>query len=342
MFGAVGAPIDRLVRVRIGPVRLDELGVAAPADCGRRRSAASGPGPARAVPGREARPKQTRRQSTSMTVTLERPLVVCQAGRRCRERAGAPRRGRAAVGTVGGLPRGHDVDRLPALARAGTRARLRRLRGAVALVGRRPRRVLDVGRRLLRHPVARAWDHVVGRARCRRPMVRGRDSIRGGAPAPGLARQAGAPRPSRNGTRCGGQRGGADGAVAAVAAGLRRLGVGRGDRVVAVIPNIPEASSPAGVREPRRDLVVLLARLRDPEPGRPVRPDRTDGPPRGRWVHVRRQAVRSPRLSSTTCAPPCPTLAADGPHPVPRSRTPTPAGADELVWADLVPGRPTR
>ena len=30
-------------------------------------------------------------------------------------------------------------------------------------------------------------------------------------------------------------------AVAAVAAGLRRLGVGRGDRVVAVVPNIPEA-----------------------------------------------------------------------------------------------------
>ena len=30
-------------------------------------------------------------------------------------------------------------------------------------------------------------------------------------------------------------------AVAAAAAGLRRLGVGRGDRVVAVIPNIPEA-----------------------------------------------------------------------------------------------------
>ena len=25
MFGAVGAPIERLVRVRIGPVRLDEL-----------------------------------------------------------------------------------------------------------------------------------------------------------------------------------------------------------------------------------------------------------------------------------------------------------------------------
>ena len=31
------------------------------------------------------------------------------------------------------------------------------------------------------------------------------------------------------------------GAVAAVAAGLRRLGVGRGDRVAAVVPNIPEA-----------------------------------------------------------------------------------------------------
>ena len=29
--------------------------------------------------------------------------------------------------------------------------------------------------------------------------------------------------------------------VAAAAAGLRRLGVGRGDRVVAVVPNIPEA-----------------------------------------------------------------------------------------------------
>ena len=48
--------------------------------------------------------------------------------------------------------------------------------------------------------------------------------------------------PSRSGTRCG-RSSAAElrETVAAAAAGLRRLGVGRGDRVVAVIPNIPEA-----------------------------------------------------------------------------------------------------
>ncbi len=47
---------------------------------------------------------------------------------------------------------------------------------------------------------------------------------------------------SRSGTRCA-RSSAAElrDSVAAVAAGLRRLGVGRGDRVVAVVPNIPEA-----------------------------------------------------------------------------------------------------
>ena len=51
--------------------------------------------------------------------------------------------------------------------------------------------------------------------------------------------------------------------VAAAAEGLRSLGVERGDRVVAYLPNSPEAL--VGLprhSQPRRDLVELLAGLR--------------------------------------------------------------------------------
>ena len=104
-------------------------------------------------------------------------------------------------------------------------------------------------------------------------------------------------RSSPSATRCGSSSAAElERSVAAAAAGLRRLGVGRGDRVVAVIPNIPEA------------VVAFLAcasigaiwsscspdfgtRSRD----RPLRADLAQGPDRRRWLHVRRQALRPPR-----------------------------------------------
>ena len=66
-------------------------------------------------------------------------------------------------------------------------------------------------------------------------------------------------------------------------AGLVRLGVGRGDRVVALAPNsVRRRSWLPGHGEPRRGLVVVLAGLRRPRRARPVRPDRADGAARRR------------------------------------------------------------
>ena len=110
-----------------------------------------------------------------------------------------------------------------------------------------------------------------------------------------------------------------DDSVAAAAAGLRRLGVGRGDRVVGRHPEHPRGGHrPAGVREHRGDLVELLARLRDAEPGRPLRPDRTDGPDRRRRLHLRRQARSIAATVIDELRAALPTLRADGPDPVPR------------------------
>ena len=51
--------------------------------------------------------------------------------------------------------------------------------------------------------------------------------------------------------------------VARARAGLQRLGVGAGDRVVAYLPNIPETLVAfLATREPRRDLGERLARVR--------------------------------------------------------------------------------
>ena len=62
------------------------------------------------------------------------------------------------------------------------------------------------------------------------------------------------------------------------ARGLRALGVGRGDRVAAYLPNVPEALiGLLADGEPGRDLVVLLAGLRRAQRDRPVRPDRPEG-----------------------------------------------------------------
>ena len=67
--------------------------------------------------------------------------------------------------------------------------------------------------------------------------------------------------------------------VARAAAGLRELGIGRGDRVVAYMPEHPgDARRLPRDRQPRRHLVELLARLRRRERRRPLRADRAQGP----------------------------------------------------------------
>ena len=78
--------------------------------------------------------------------------------------------------------------------------------------------------------------------------------------------------------------------------GCASLGVGRGDRVVAYLPNIEEATVAfLATRQPRRDLVVVLARLRRAGGDRPVRPDRAEGAARRRRLPLRRQGLRPAR-----------------------------------------------
>ncbi len=108
--------------------------------------------------------------------------------------------------------------------------------------------------------------------------------------------------------------------VAAVAAGLRGLGVEPGDRVVAYMPNIPEAIVAfLAAAEHRRHLVELLARLRPGERDRPLRPDRAEGPVRGRRLPLWRPRLRSQRDRRRAAggdAEP----GADGRPPLPRLR----------------------
>ena len=86
--------------------------------------------------------------------------------------------------------------------------------------------------------------------------------------------------------------------VARCAAGLRRLGVGRGDRVAAYLPNGPEAVvALPGHGEHRRDLVELRAGVRRADGDRPLRADRAQGADRDRRLPLRRQGLR-PRPSA--------------------------------------------
>ena len=75
------------------------------------------------------------------------------------------------------------------------------------------------------------------------------------------------------------------------------LGVGRGDRVVAFLPNRPETLvALPGVREPGRDLGERLARVRPAQRDRPLRAGRAEGADRGR-------RLRAPRQARSTAAP---------------------------------------
>ena len=84
--------------------------------------------------------------------------------------------------------------------------------------------------------------------------------------------------------------------VAAFAAALRRMGVQRGDRVCAYLPNRPETAIVVpGLREHRRDLVDLLARHGAGGGARPLPPDRAQGADRLRRLPLRRRRARPPR-----------------------------------------------
>ena len=132
-------------------------------------------------------------------------------------------------------------------------------------------------------------------------------------------------------------------AVARCRAGLQRLGVGRGDRVAAFLPNVPEAIIGApGHGVARRRLVVLRAGVRDEGRRRPVRPDRADGPAHrstatGTATGTSTGRRRSPR-SARRCRPLRATvvvpylrpeadaaIAVPGAEPWSRARSPTPA-----------------
>ena len=87
--------------------------------------------------------------------------------------------------------------------------------------------------------------------------------------------------------------------VARVARALRAGGVGAGDRVAAVLPNMPETVvAMLATREPRRDLVLVLAGLRRAGRARPLRPDRAEGAVRGRRLLLQRQ---NPSIAWTSC-----------------------------------------
>ena len=182
----------------------------------------------------------------------------------------------------------------------------------------------DVGRRLLRDPAARLVGPRPGRARdARRALVRGcRAQLRRGPARRGWRPIARRSCSSPSGTRCATVSAGElRDSVAAVAAGLRRLGVGRGDRVVAVIPNIPEAVvAVPGVRQPRRDLGQLLAGLRDARPDRSLRADLAQGAARRRRLHATAGSRSTGATWSSALRAELPTLERTVPDPVPRPR----------------------
>ena len=80
--------------------------------------------------------------------------------------------------------------------------------------------------------------------------------------------------------------------TARIAAGLRALGVGEGDRVVAYMPNIPETvAALLGLRVDRRDLVLGGAGVRGAQRDRPLRPGGAQGAAGRRRLPLRRQGL---------------------------------------------------
>jgi hypothetical protein len=196
----------------------------------------------------------------------------------------------AAVGAARGDGRAGPDDPLHA------RARPRELRRAVALVGRGPRGLLgvDLGplrrRRRLR-PGARIHRDA------RRRVVPGRAGQLRRAPVPQDRRRRGGDRPRVGAAGAlrvdvGGSapRDGEHGGAAARAG--RREGRPRGG-LHAEHPRDRRRVPGHGLD--RRDLVVVLARLRRPLGDRPLRPDRAQGPADRRRLPLQRQGLRADR-----------------------------------------------
>ena len=123
--------------------------------------------------------------------------------------------------------------------------------------------------------------------------------------------------------------------VARARAGLQRLGVGPGDRVVAYLPNIPET------------LVAFLATASlgaiwatcAPEFGaaqrdRPLRPARAEGAARGRRLRLRRPARRPPRARWPAIRAALPTL--EHVVHVPYAGGPTTRSRTRSRWDELL------
>ena len=81
-----------------------------------------------------------------------------------------------------------------------------------------------------------------------------------------------------------------------------------------------------GVREPRRDLVVVLAGLRRAQRDRPLRPGRAQGAARGRRLPLQRPRLRPPRRHRAAAGRDAVARAHRG-AAVPGSRTPTSPGS---------------
>ena len=97
--------------------------------------------------------------------------------------------------------------------------------------------------------------------------------------------------------RAGGRRGRRD---------CARSACGRGDRVVAYMPNIPETLIAfLAVGLDRGDLVERRARVRRAQRDRPLRPDRAQGAARRRRLPPRRQGLRPERAPCRASSPSC-------------------------------------
>ena len=202
----------------------------------------------------------------------------------------------------------------------------RRLRRALALVGRRSRGLLGLALGLLRASApTRPYERVLGsrempgaewftgaRLNYAEHML-GRDEdldqVAVAGPVADPRRRSSSPSAS-----CASRS-------ARARAGPERLGVGRGDRVVAYLPEHPrDAGRVPGHGEPGRDLGDLRARVRRPQRDRPVRSARAQGAARGRRLHAtaRSRSTGAPR--SRRSARRCPALERGRPRPLRRRR----------------------
>ena len=236
----------------------------------------------------------------------------CQTGPTCRAKASSSGSHRPPSAV-------DDPDRVPRLARAGARPAVRRLCrrcGAGRSTSPRPsgRRSSTSSASRFRRP----WTRVLADGRCRAPAgSRARPSTtrrrcfgRATADRPALL-AASERRPLR--------------AISWAELGRRRRRGGRGPASARGRPRRPGrrrrpehprgGRRPPRVRQPRGDLVELLARVRDPQRRRPLRPDRAEGPHRRRRLRLRRQGVRSAAASSRSSERALAEPRADRPHP---------------------------